>query len=428
MTGRIGRTAATPADDATGNTTEKTTITGLDPRTLYEVEVRATNEEGTSDWSPAGRGTTAASNLRPSFDITASLVTLSVDENTSRGQPVGSPVSASDNDGDRLTYSLEGPGKDLFTIVSSSGQIRTKAALDLEERSSYSVTVKVNDGKKKDNSVAAKSVTIEVANVEELPSVPAAPKVEGIAGSTSSVKVMWNEPANTGPAITDYDLQYGVAGTGGFNDVVHQGADTSAIITGLTAGTRYEVRVRARSDEGVTEYSPTGTGSPNPDVANRNPVFLSGVRSFSVAENTVAGDPIGDPVAATDADDDPLIYELEGTDAGSFDIDRGSGQIRTSAALNHEEKSRHSVTVRARDGRGGTSTVGLTINVTDVTEPPSAPASSPSVTAISSASLQVSWDVPDNTGHPSPTTITGIWRPRTRRGRKSRIRRSGGRR
>ena len=393
----------TDADDSTKTTT---TITGLDPRTTYEVEVQATNDEGTSDWSSAGRGTTNASNIRPSFDAAASLVTLSVDENARVGQNVGSPVSATDNDGNRLTYSLECPGKDLkcpgkdsFTIISSSGQIRTRVALDHEERSSYSVTVTVDDGQRKNNSVAAMSVTIEVADVDELPTVRTAPTVSGIPGSTSSVRVTWDEPVNTGPDITDYDMQYGVAGTGGFNIWKHEGADRITIITGLTAGTRYEVRVRAKSDEGTSEYSRSGTGSPNPDVANRNPVFSGVARSLSVAEDAPAGDTIGDPIAATDPDDDPVAYELEGAGAAAFDIDRSSGQIRTSAALNHEERSSYSVTVRARDGRGGTSTASVRINVTDVIEPPSAPLS-PTVTAVSSTSLQVSWDAPDNTGPP----------------------------
>ena len=392
----VASDVATAAD---GDKTTKTTITGLDPRKTYEVEVQATNDEGTSGWSSASRGTTNASNLRPSFDARETLVTLSVDENTRGGQPVGSPVSATDNDGNRLIYTLEGPGKDSFTIVSSSGQIRTSAALDHEKRDSYSVTVKVNDGQRKDNSIATKSVTIEVSDVDEIPSVPAAPTVSGIPGSTSSVKVTWNEPANTGPDISDYDVHYGTAGTGGFTFWPHHGVDTSTIITGLTAGTRYEVQVRARNADGTSDYSRSGTGSPNPDVANRNPVFSAGSRSFSVDENTAAGDPIGDPVGATDPDDDPLSYELEGADAASFDIDRGSGQIRTSAALNHEEKSRYSVTVRARDGRGGTSTAGITISVTDVVEPPGAPLS-PTVTAVSSTSLQVSWDAPVNAGPP----------------------------
>jgi hypothetical protein len=399
---------ADEAADDTGDTDRSATITRVAPAdgeaplealTQYEVEVRATNTEGTSDWSGIGRARTGAGNRRPVFDSSGPVVTLTVDENTRSGQNVGSAVSATDADGNRLTYSLDGPNKNLFTIVSSSGQIRTRAALDYEERSSYSVTVKVNDGQRQDNSVAAQSVTISVSDLPEPPTVRTAPAVAGISGSTSSVRVTWDEPVNTGPAITDYDIQYGVAGTGGFSPWTHQGADMSAIITGLTAGTRYEVRVRARNDEGVSGYSRSGTGSPNPDVANRNPVFSGGARTLNVAEDTPSGDTIGDPIAATDPDDDPVVYELEGPGAASFDIDRSSGQIRTSAALDHEETSSYSVTVRARDGRGGTSTAGVRINVTDVIEPPFAPLS-PTVTAVSSTSVQVSWDAPDNTGPP----------------------------
>ena len=57
----------------------------------------------------------------------------------------------------------------------------------------------------------------------------------------------------------------------------------------------------------------------------------------------------------------------------SFDIDPGSGQIRASTDLNHEDKSRHSLTVKATDTRGGSATVSVTINVTDITEPPDIP-------------------------------------------------------
>ena len=379
-----------------------TPATHLEPRTQYEVQVMATNDEGDSAWSPVGRGTTGGSNTRPRFDSTAAVVMLSVTENTSAGRPVGSPVSASDADGNGLTYSLEGPGSDSFTIVSSSGQIRTRAALNYEERNSYSVTVKVDDRQNKANSVAAKSVTITVSNAEEPPSAPAAPTVAGIPGSTDSVRVTWDEPANTGPAVTDYDVHYREVGAGGFVLWNHNGVDRSTIITNLKAGTRYEVQVRSRSPEGTSGWSRSGSGMPNPDVANRNPAFSSRAVTLSVPENTLPSTDIGTPVAATDQDGDPLTYTLEGTDADSFDILSTivGGQIRTSAALNFEEKTRYSVTVRVADGRGGTDAANVTINVTDVDgEAPDTPLP-PTVTALSSTSLQVTWDAPGNAGPP----------------------------
>ena len=85
-----------------------------------------------------------------------------------------------------------------------------------------------------------------------------------------------------------------------------------------------------------------------------------------VAENTAAGTDIGDPVAAMDADrGDSLTYELGGTDAASFAIDAGTGQISTSAALDYETKMEHMVTVTATDGEGETAMVYVTIMVTN---------------------------------------------------------------
>ena len=97
-----------------------------------------------------------------------------------------------------------------------------------------------------------------------------------------------------------------------------------------------------------------------------------------------------------------LVYTLEGVDADSFDIilTNSAGQIQTKGALNYEEKSTYSVAVRARDGRGGTDAVNVTIRVTDVnTEAPGTPFA-PTVTPISSTSVQVNWDAPDNEGPP----------------------------
>ena len=381
----------------------------LEPRTQYEVKVRARNGEGDvatgdtfawGDYSSLVRGTTGGSNVRPEFSNTDSLITLLLPENTRGGQNVGSAVEATDADrGNRLTYSLEGPGKDSFTIT-STGQIRTKSGVtyDYESRQGYSVTVKVDDGQRKDNSVATKSVTIEVEDRDEPPSTPSAPSVVPMPGSTDSVRVAWDEPNNTGPPITDYDVQCPNCP----ERVSHVGVDRSMIITGLTPGTRYNVQVRAWNDEGTSGWSRSGSGAPNPDVANRNPAFSSRTVTLSVPENTLPSTDIGNPVAATDQDGDPLTYALEGTDADSFDILSTivGGQIRTSAALNHEEKSSYSVTVRVTDGRGGTDAANVTINVTDVGgEAPETPLP-PTVTAVSSTSLQVTWEAPENSGPP----------------------------
>ena len=102
---------------------------------------------------------------------------------------------------------------------------------------------------------------------------------------------------------------------------------------------------------------------------NRAPSFAEGTSTTrAVAENTAADTNIGDPVSATDPDDDTLIYTLGGADAESFGIDSTNGQLRTDAALDYETKPSYSVTVSVSDGNGSSQSITVTINVTDVND------------------------------------------------------------
>ena len=83
-----------------------------------------------------------------------------------------------------------------------------------------------------------------------------------------------------------------------------------------------------------------------------------------MAAGTAAGENIGVPVTATDADtDDTLTYTLGGADATSFGIDAASGQLQTTAASEALAEGSYEVTVTARDGQGGTASVDVTITV-----------------------------------------------------------------
>ena len=70
----------------------------------------------------------------------------SVDENTPANQNIGPPIAAEDADFHRLRYSISGTDAAFFDVVASSGQLRTKAALNHESRDSYSFTLSVRDG------------------------------------------------------------------------------------------------------------------------------------------------------------------------------------------------------------------------------------------------------------------------------------------
>ena len=345
---------------------------------------------------------TAGTNNAPVFS--SSNVSRSIAENTAAGQNVGAVVTATDADaGDTLGYTLGGTDAASFDFVESSGQIRTKSGVtyDFEAKSSYTVTVTASDG----TATAVATVTIGVTDVDEPPSAPATPMVSAVSGSTTSLSVSWAAPANAGkPAIANYDVQYRAGSSGAWSDGPEDVAGTSATITSLVASTDYEARVRATNAEGDSGWSdPPGAGRTNTPT-NNAPVFSSSNVSRSIAENTAAGQNVGAVVTATDADaGDTLGYTLGGTDAASFDFVESSGQIRTKSGVTYdfEAKSSYTVTVTASDGTA-TAVATVTIGVTDVDEPPSAPAT-PMVSAVSGSttSLSVSWAAPANAGKPA---------------------------
>ena len=67
---------------------------------------------------------------------------------------------------------------------------------------------------------------------------------------------------------------------------------------------------------------------------------------------------------------DTLTYTLGGADAASFNINRVTAQLEAKAALDHEDKDTYTVTVTATDPSGLSTTVNVTIEVTDVDEAP----------------------------------------------------------
>ena len=92
--------------------------------------------------------------------------------------------------------------------------------------------------------------------------------------------------------------------------------------------------------------------------------------SRSIREGAAAGSNVGNPVVATDDDeDDTLTYTLGGADAKLFDIDSSTGQITVGVGtqLGYETKDRYDVTVTATDPSSDASdTITVAIMVTDV--------------------------------------------------------------
>ena len=141
----------------------------------------------------------------------------------------------------------------------------------------------------------------------------------------------------------------------------------------MDADLSYYLRATASYEDGHGPDKSRQAISDAPVEENVGPAFPDapdGVFERSVAENTGEGEGVGAPVAATDAEDGgALTYALGGADAALFTIDEGTGQIRVGAAtaLDYEaDKNVYEVTVTATDSLGLSTTVAVTIAVTNV--------------------------------------------------------------
>ncbi len=103
--------------------------------------------------------------------------------------------------------------------------------------------------------------------------VPAAPSTPNLTTGNGELVASWPSPASNGSPIRDYTVQYRVSPSGTWTTVTDAvTAGTSTVITGLTNGTAYDVRVAAVSAAGTSPWSPPATATP---LGLWTPAFLS---------------------------------------------------------------------------------------------------------------------------------------------------------
>ena len=433
----------------------RTVITNLQAATAYDVRVHATNAIGNSQWVQSA---TAFSTLAgtascpvPTFTgrrkIWTAVLTMG---------DFAQPFPASSYRGyDSTPESGDGGGLDPapFTLGSRDYEVG-RIALGTSGASGLNFVAGQGQGEWWDSTVLALRLHVCNTNFDFSDSsydytnedriVIHSAHVwatdldwSGVATRTVHMSLPLNRPATGAPLITGQatvgqELAVDVTGIedeDGLHDVEYtyqwvrvdaDGTSNEADITDATAATytltdddlgkKVKIEVSFPDDFGSDEQR---TSAPTDTVTaastNNAPVFTPSDVSRSIAENPdVAGQNIGDPVTATDADaGDTLGYTLGGDDAASFDIIPSSGQIRTQtnvsySILDFEAKSTYTVTVTATDTSNATAVATVTISVTDVDEPPSAPAT-PAVSAVSGSttSLTVSWAAPANAGKPA---------------------------
>ena len=190
-------------------------------------------------------------NSPPSF--AGADLTLEVPENSDGGVVVGA-VTATDPDADTIQYKLEGADAAAFTIHRRSGRITTRGDVDFnfEAKDRYGFTVVAEDVL---FLAGRATVVVALTDLAEPPAQMAAPVATTKVGTTDTLVVTWSPPANTGPAISGYEVRHSTDGSDW--TVVAGGAGTTTEIGSLTANTVYLLQVRATNDEGTSPWSGT---------------------------------------------------------------------------------------------------------------------------------------------------------------------------
>ena len=295
---------------------------------------------------------------------------------TLTGPPVPSEVSydensttrvatfnATDPEGKTIIWSVAGTDDDDFTI--SNGVLTFESPPDYEAADSHTVTVHASDGTTRP---ATQALTITVNNLDEAGSLTLSseqPEVETLFTATLT------DPDGASDIIWVWESRPTDSGT--WEPIA--GA-TSDSYTPAVADEGSYLRARVTYTDGHAE---SGSKSLQREATNRVraaqgnnnfPVFPDTPTTRTVQENTAAERKIGAPIVATDLDDDPLTYALDAFDGSVFAIDENSGQLRTKAALDHEDTPSYFVTVTATDPSRYSDSVGVTITVEDEDEPP----------------------------------------------------------
>ena len=245
-------------------------IQSLTPNTSYEVRVRATNDEGDSQWSLSGNGRTGATTPDKPTNLMAiasgqTQIDLDWTAPTNNG---GSPIT-----GYKIEWSPNGSSNWNVLEINTGNTNTDYSDTDLSggETRYYRVSAINSVGTGTASNVAN-------ANIGAVPGAPT--NLTATARGTDRIDLSWRAPTNRGTsAITGYRTEVSAHGAPGGYDawtaIVESTRSTSYSHTGLKAATTYHHRVSAINASGRGQSSQTANATTNVDTRQQPGVFES---------------------------------------------------------------------------------------------------------------------------------------------------------
>jgi VCBS repeat-containing protein len=313
---------------------------------------------------------------------------FSVTEHSATNTIVGT-VAATDPDAtapnNTLTYSIAGGNtNNAFAIDPTTGQISVSnsAALNAATNPQFLLQIQVADGGSPSLSTN-QTVTVNVADVNEAPSIPAGQTLSVPENSTLNTvvgTVLATDPDATAPNKTlTYSITSGnTNGAFAINSTNGQITVNNPAALNFEASSQFTLQVQV-SDGGSPSLSATNSVTVNVTNVDEAPILPTG-QSFTVTENSPTNTVVG-TITATDPDTTPpnstVTYSIVGGNTGNtFSINSTTGQIfvLNPASLNFESTPVFTLQVKATDGGGLTDQQNVIVNLTDANDAPIIPA------------------------------------------------------
>ena len=345
-----------------------------DADNVYQLDLTATDELGNSAQLELAVSLNNINDNVPS--LTAPPASLSVAENNSS---VIYTFTASDLDGDTLSYSLDGADAQHFTLGTTSGALAFNQAPNYESPQDanadnvYELNISVADGDYQ--SSAQLSVSVSDSNDE----TPQATSASSIALALDSLVVGATIYTTT---ATDADAADQIT----YN---LDGVDQQHFVLGASSGELAFSQLPASLDnpqdadgdniyEVIITLADLGANSSELNLSVSVVAFLGNIPEFAQATASVTFDEnaVGTvyTASATDADNDALAYSISGADSNLFTIDSTSGVIIFNSAPDHEKPTDsgfdniYNLTLAAEDPLGNQAQQSLTVSINDLND------------------------------------------------------------
>jgi hypothetical protein len=233
-------TAVKYGDDI--STSLSATINGLNNGTKYYIWLKAKNSFGTSGFSPAAMGTPSASSVKPP-------------------NPETPPVIIAGNG--QLTVSWQAvEDTDMYEVWAGTANYAQTAVKQGEDVSGLSTVISgLNNGTTYYVWTRAKNnIGISGFSPSASGKPLGTPRMPTLTPGYKSLTVTWTAVAGA----DQYEVYYGIDTP---TTLAITTAGTTATITGLTDGTTYFVRLRAKNANGISEYGAGASGVPDNNLA-----------------------------------------------------------------------------------------------------------------------------------------------------------------